>query len=97
MAADLARCGVAHTETQWVSKDGSLFNVDLRFASLDPADPTAGGIFTILDISERKRIEQSLELMQFSMDSTDVIIPMEVLTSSMKRRAACLATQETSC
>jgi len=74
MAADLARCGVAHTETQWVSKDGSLFNVDLRFASLDPADPTAGGIFTILDISERKRIEQSLELMQFSMDSTDVII-----------------------
>ncbi|MBU1049949.1 PAS domain S-box protein, partial [Candidatus Bipolaricaulota bacterium] len=74
MEQEMARCGVAETETQWKRKDGSLFHVNLRFASLDPADPSKGGIFTLLDITDRKQMEESLRLTQYSIDSTNVII-----------------------
>jgi len=74
MEKAMAKHGVAETETQWARKDGSLFNVNLRFASLDPSDPSKGGIFTLLDITKRKQMEQSLQLTQYSIDSTDFII-----------------------
>ncbi len=74
MSEEMARTGGAEAETEWRRKDGSLFQVNLRFVGLDPADPSKGGIFTLLDISERKRMEASLQLTQYSIDSTDVII-----------------------
>jgi PAS domain S-box-containing protein len=74
MRPNLAQHGVAHTETQWKHRNGALFDVDLRFASLDMEDTNAGEIFTVLDISARKRMEESLQLTQYSIDSTDVII-----------------------
>ena len=60
MAAELSEQSVAHTETKWRRKDGSLFDVDLRFASLDPADESSGGILTVLDITQRKSSETAL-------------------------------------
>jgi PAS domain S-box-containing protein len=74
MSDTMSKHGVAETETQWMRKDGSQFDVNLRFASLDPTDPSKGGIFSLLDITARKRMEESLQLTQYSIDSTDVII-----------------------
>ncbi len=70
----LIRKGVARTETQWRHKDGTLFDVALHFSNIDRSDHRKGTIFTILDISERKQLERSLTLTQFSIDATDVMI-----------------------
>lgn len=74
MESRLRKRGVAHVETQWLRKDGTTFDVDLRFASLDRADLSKGEIFTLLDITEQRQMARSLELTQFSMDTADVII-----------------------
>ncbi|MFC2079424.1 PAS domain S-box protein [Candidatus Bipolaricaulota bacterium] len=74
MIPGLEKTGTGQAETRWRRKDGLEIDVLLHFSNLSADDPTLGGIFTVLDITERKRIEHSLELTQFSMDSTDVII-----------------------
>ncbi len=66
---DVVRLG-----TRWERKDGNTLDVDLAFSRLDAAAPDRGSIFTVQDTSEQKRMEESLRLTQFSMDSTQAII-----------------------
>jgi len=47
-------------ETRWQKRSGNLIDVLLNSAWLDPANPGQGVIFTALDITERKKAEESL-------------------------------------
>ncbi|MBI4798977.1 MAG: response regulator, partial [Desulfarculus sp.] len=48
--------GVASVETQMVRKDGSLMDVLIKCAPLEPRDPSAGLVFMLLDVTEAKRL-----------------------------------------
>lgn len=52
--------GVAQNESRFQRKDGSIFDVLISSARLDPRDPARGITFTISDITELKRAEQQL-------------------------------------
>jgi PAS domain S-box-containing protein len=52
---------IGQVETQWVRKDGTLFDCLLRAYSLDPADLSKGQIVAVADISEIKRLEAELQ------------------------------------
>ncbi len=47
-------------ETVWRRKDGKLIDVLLSFTALDPHDPAKGIIFTALDITSRKQLQETL-------------------------------------
>lgn len=53
--------GVGTLETSFLKKDGSLVDVLVSSAPLDPNDISKGTIFTALDISERKNTEMQLK------------------------------------
>ncbi len=53
--------GIGTIETQWVRKDGTVLNILLRSAPLDPDNWELGVISTSLDITERKRAEKALQ------------------------------------
>jgi PAS domain S-box-containing protein len=55
-----ARTGPADHEADMIRNDGSVFRGTVRMNFLDPGDPTRGTISAITDITERKRIEESL-------------------------------------
>jgi diguanylate cyclase (GGDEF)-like protein/PAS domain S-box-containing protein len=59
--AAMSTSGVGEVETVWRRRDGALIDVLLRSAALDPADLDAGVVFTVMDISARKRAERELE------------------------------------
>lgn len=50
--------GTGTVETQWQKKDGTVIDVLLSSTPIDTDDLSAGVIFTALDITDRKRIEQ---------------------------------------
>jgi PAS domain S-box-containing protein len=52
--------GVGSVETRFKRKDGSVLDVLLCSSAVDPGDLSKGAIFTVLDISERKRAEDAL-------------------------------------
>jgi two-component system cell cycle sensor histidine kinase/response regulator CckA len=52
---------IGQVETQWVRKDGTVFDCLIRSYSLDPADPNKGQIVAVADISEIKRLEAELQ------------------------------------
>ena len=60
MRAHLQARGVGNIETRWVCKDKTLIDVLLTVVPLDVSDLLAGVIFTALDITERKRVEEAL-------------------------------------
>lgn len=60
MRTQLKTRGVGNIETRWVCKDKTLIDVLLTVVPLDMADLPAGVIFTALDITERKRVEEAL-------------------------------------
>jgi PAS domain S-box-containing protein len=47
-------------ETQWVQKDGTVFDCNLRVYPLDIGDLSKGQIIAVVDISDRKASEQAL-------------------------------------
>lgn len=47
-------------DTRLVRKDGRVLDCHLRSRSLDPADSSKGQIVAVMDISERKRVEDAL-------------------------------------
>jgi PAS domain S-box-containing protein len=53
--------GIGTIETQWVHKDGTVLDILLSSAPLDPDNWESGVISTLIDITERKRAEQELE------------------------------------
>jgi PAS domain S-box-containing protein len=58
----ISESDIGHVETQWVRKDGSVFDCVIRAYSLDKSDPSMGQIVAVLDISEAKRLDYSAQL-----------------------------------
>lgn len=54
----IAKKGTGAVETRMQRKDGTVFDVLLSSAPIDPADLSQGVTFTMLDISERKHAEE---------------------------------------
>jgi PAS domain S-box-containing protein len=54
------RLDVGEVDTVWQRKDGSLVDVHLRSTPVNPADLSEGVTFSVLDITERKKIEENL-------------------------------------
>ncbi len=54
-------CGpVGTVETRFLRKDGTLIDILLSSSPLDSSDLSAGVVFAVVDITERKRIEETL-------------------------------------
>jgi two-component system, cell cycle sensor histidine kinase and response regulator CckA len=56
----LTHQGIGNIETRWVCQDGKLIDVLLTVVPLDVSNLPDGVIFTALDITERKRVEEAL-------------------------------------
>ncbi len=52
---------VGEVDTVWKRKDGALVDVHLRSTPINPADLSEGVIFSVLDITGRKKMEQDLQ------------------------------------
>ncbi len=46
-------------DTQWIRKDGTVFDCMIRMYPLDILDPSKGQIFAVADVSDRKASEQA--------------------------------------
>lgn len=57
---DLHEQGTGTLESRWRRKDGRLIDVLLKVNPIDPADWEQGLTTTVIDITERKRIEQEV-------------------------------------
>ncbi len=60
ISLQVAEKGAGSLETRWLRRDGAIRNVTLSAMPLNPADPVAGLIFTVLDITDRKKAEDAL-------------------------------------
>lgn len=61
--------GHAYTcETRMMRKSGETFWVQMRGKNIDPADPSRGAIWTILDITERRALEDALRQRSIEQD-----------------------------
>ncbi|MDO9033707.1 MAG: PAS domain S-box protein [Methanoregula sp.] len=58
--AQIAQKGTGSVETRWQKKDGTVIDILLSSTPVDPSDLSRGVTFTALDITERKKIEDSL-------------------------------------
>jgi PAS domain S-box-containing protein len=58
---ELKERGLGETETRWIRKDGSVFDVLVNCALLALEDISAGWCFTAMDITERKRAEEAIK------------------------------------
>mgnify|MGYP000879223588 CR=1 FL=1 len=56
----LSITGSGATVTRWQRKDGELIDVFFSTSPIDPADLSAGVVFTALDITARRETEQAL-------------------------------------
>jgi PAS domain S-box-containing protein len=56
------KCGSGTIETKLKRKDGTMLDILLSTAPLDPQDFSKGVTFTALDISERKKAEEHIKL-----------------------------------
>lgn len=61
-------------ETTWVRKNGTLREGEIRVAVMRRDDRLWGVQVTVEDITERKRLEESLRLTQYSIDSTEAVV-----------------------
>ena len=59
------RTGRGTIETRWQHKDGRIIDVLLSSTPLDREDLSLGVIFTALDITERKRAEQTIATQKY--------------------------------
>jgi PAS domain S-box-containing protein len=57
---DVKEKGIGTVEAQWRHKNGHVVNVLLNAVAMIPGDPSKGVVFTALDVTERKRAEESL-------------------------------------
>jgi len=55
------RMDVGEIDTVWQRKDGSLLDVHLRSSPINPDDLSQGVTFSVLDITERKKMEENLQ------------------------------------
>ena len=54
-------------DTQWRRKDGSLVDVNVSNSLVDPEDVSKGVVFTVVDLTERKRSEAEREKLQIQL------------------------------
>ncbi len=59
--AQIKEDGWGEIDTQWLRQDGSPMEVYVSVVAVDPADLSAGVVFTAMDITARKRAEQELK------------------------------------
>src|SRR5208283_940083 len=72
---------ISVTETKLLRKDGQIIDVQLTAAPVDAKDASAGIVFVVADITERKRAEEELQkahqrlsdIIDFLPDATFVI------------------------
>ncbi|WP_372844993.1 PAS domain S-box protein [Pontiella sp.] len=57
----IAHSGVGHVQTCWQKKNGEMLNIQLSSTPLNPDNPADGIIFTAMDITEHKRMQQAIE------------------------------------
>jgi PAS domain S-box-containing protein len=70
MYREIAKVGYTEIEIRFRRKDGSVIEVLHYLAPLDPNDESKGVIFTSLDITERKRVEEQLQIKDFALRSS---------------------------
>ncbi len=58
--AEIAARGKGAVETRWKRKDGTIFDVQLSSAPIDPANLAAGVVFSALDITAQKKAARIL-------------------------------------
>ncbi|MGQ9757989.1 MAG: ATP-binding protein [Actinomycetota bacterium] len=58
---ELEKKGAGSIETKWVSKSGRVLDILLSSTFLDPDNPTAGSVFTALDVTELRRVREYRE------------------------------------
>ncbi len=58
--AEIAARGKGAVETRWKRKDGTIFDVHLSSAPIDPSNLAAGVVFTALDITAQKKAARIL-------------------------------------
>ena len=56
----IKRQGIGSVETHWLNKNGLIMDIFLSSSYVNPSDPSAGLVFTALDITERKATENKL-------------------------------------
>jgi PAS domain S-box-containing protein len=59
--SQIRKQGTGTVETRWKRKDGTILDVLLSSAPIDPSDLSAGVTFTALDLTERKQAEADLQ------------------------------------
>lgn len=68
LKADIEKYGICTLETKWRHRDGRSIDILLRSSFLDRSDLSAGLIFTATDITESKRADRQLRMVQFAID-----------------------------
>ena len=66
--AQIRKRGMGSIETQWRRKDGTIVDIYLSSAMVDPGDPSAGVVFTALDITARKQAEEVIRRAQAELE-----------------------------
>ncbi len=74
----IRKSGSGSIETSLMRKDGSVIEVFLSSAPLDPQDHSKGIVFTVLDITERKQAQRVLEEPQKKFRELAYMIPQPV-------------------
>jgi PAS domain S-box-containing protein len=72
---------VAEVETRWMRKDGAIIDIHKKMSLLEQKDPSKGYITSVMDITERKRVEEKLitankqleDIIEFLPDATFII------------------------
>jgi PAS domain S-box-containing protein len=58
---EIKKRGIGAVETRFKRRDGNIIDVWLCSSALHPGDPSREAIFTVLDITERKRAQETLQ------------------------------------
>ncbi|MCC7573743.1 MAG: PAS domain S-box protein [Candidatus Methanofastidiosum sp.] len=72
---------MAEVETRWRRKDGKIIDIHKKMSLVDPTEPSKGYITSVMDITDRKKIEENLisakkqleEIIEFLPDPTFII------------------------
>lgn len=83
----VSRGDIGTIETRWLRCDGETRDVQARYALLDPKYPSAGIVFTAIDITEKKRTEA--ELNQYRRHLEDLVRERTAELESLYNDAPC--------
>ena len=82
----IKKTGSITIETQWKRRDGTVVDILLTSALIDPADSKKGITFTALDISRRKQDEQALRASEEKYRTTFSSIGDAVISTDVAER-----------